>query len=312
MPAATIEPIPTAPDNDRDSPRAHRFRGRLVTDSWTYEPVSARGWVRHAALSALAAKDALTGRLRSALAMPRVQILLLHHIFDDEVPGFRRMLAALARDHEFISYSEAVRRVSQGQFPRPAVTFSYDDGHANCLTAARVMEEFGASGCFFVCPRIVGERDPQRISDFCIERLHHPPASFMDWRDLESLRDRGHEIGNHTFGHANLGRVPEQAIAEEIAQAKELLHARLGGCRHFAWPYGGTVNITPQALATIAEAGHASCASALRGSHRSPLQDGAWLLRDHVLGRWPASHVRWFMARSALRASGPAVETGSA
>jgi len=286
-------------DNDRDNPRAHRFRGRLVEDSWTYEPVSARGWARHAALSALAARDSLLGRTPRALRAPRVQILLLHHLFDDEVEGFRRMLAALAREHEFISYSEAVRRIDQGDFPQPAVAFSYDDGHATCLTAARVMEEFGATGCFFVCPAIVGERDVGRISTFCIDRLHHPPAAFMGWEDLEGLLARGHEVGNHTTDHANLGRVPREALNDQIRRAREVLRTRLGACDHFAWPYGGTANITPEALSAILDSGHRSCASALRGAHRERLPSGAFLRRDHVLGRWPPSHVRWFMARNA-------------
>ena len=293
--------VPQVHDNDRDNPAVHRLRGRFVDDSRTYEPVSGRGRVRHLALSALAARDRLFGRM-AALRTPRVQVLLLHHIFDDEVDGFRRQLAALARDHEFITYSEAVRRILAGDHPRPAVTFSYDDGHANCMAAARTMEEFGASGCFFVCPSIVGERDVMRASDFCIGRLHHPPAPFMDWDDLAALRDRGHEIGNHTFNHANLGRIPPEAHAEEIARSRETIIARLGACEHFAWPYGGLVNMTPRAAAAVFDSGHRSCASALRGCHREPMPERGCLRRDHILGRWPASHVLWFMARNASAA----------
>lgn len=303
----TPSPVPaTVLDFDRDNAHAHRYRDCFVEDSRIYKPRSANDWARHAALSALAVKERVMGRTAAALRTPRVQFLVLHHIFADEVAPFRHMLARLARDHEFVGYSEGVRRVQEGDFPRPAVAISFDDGLANGLAAAQVMEEFGATACFFVCPEIVGVRDPRGASDFCIGRLHYPPAPFMTWDELAALRSRGHEVGNHTWGHANLGRIDptsqRAAFAEQIDRARAAIASRLGACDHFAWPYGAFMNITPAAAAAVFEGGHRSCASAIRGCHRAAAGAAkACLRRDHVLGRWPASHVEWFFARNAVR-----------
>src|SRR5688572_6837736 len=82
---------------------------------------SPRAVARHAALSVLAAAHRASGRTARALRTPRVQILNLHHVFDDEVDAFRRLLRALSRDHAFIGYSEAVRRVRTGELDQPYV-----------------------------------------------------------------------------------------------------------------------------------------------------------------------------------------------
>ena len=270
-------------------------------------PRGARDHVRSAVLSGLASLAELRGNVDAALARPRVQFVYFHHVFADEEAGFRAILRELAAHHAFIGHSEAFERIRDGRIDRPYVSVSFDDGFADNERASRILEEFGARGCFFVCPGIVGERAPERLAAFCAERLEFPVTTpFLDWDQLEALLERGHEIGGHTMTHPNLGATEPSDARAEIQGSYEALVARLGAVRHFAWPRGRWEHMTPVARDAVFAAGYQTCASAVRGAHVAPADGNLANLcirRDHVVADWPLSHVRYLLMRNAVTAS---------
>jgi len=242
--------------------------------------------------------------MRAAHSRRRIHFIYLHHVFEDEEDGFRRVLEELSRSHSFVSYSDAVARLRTGRIDAPYVSLSFDDGLKNCVRAAEIMGEFGALGCFFVCPPMA-EATPDEVSAFCAAKLHMPPTAMMSWDDMERLRAQGHEIGSHTLNHANLAQTHGDALAEEVGRSRELIEGRLGEARHFAWPFGRFAEMSEEARRVVFGAGYESCASAQRGCHVAPAPDdpsALCLRRDHVVAAWPVSHVLYFMARSAERA----------
>lgn len=264
-----------------------------------------RGMLRHGALSAFALATRVAGLQRRCMEQPRVQFLYLHYVFEDQEEAFRRLLDVLARQHRFISYSEAVRRIHEGAIDAPYVTFSFDDGLKNNLKAARILEAYGAPACFFVCPAVVdraGEFEASRR--FAEELLHLPPVEFMTWADLEVLQHCGHEIGAHTMTHPNLAALDASALRAEVEQSQHVLESRLGSAAHFAWPYGRFAHFSALAMRTVFEAGFASCASAERGCHTEPAPEPRALCirRDHVVPSWPVGHTLAFMGINMLRA----------
>lgn len=266
--------------------------------------VSPRTIARHVALSALAAGYRLSNRLE-ALARNRVQFLYLHHLFPEEEQGFRQLLERLSQDHYLISYTEAVGRVQSGQIDRPYVCFSFDDGLQNNLRAGQILAEFGVSACFFICPALVGEADQRVLGDYCVRRIDLPLTELLSWREVEALLKLGHEIGSHTMSHEVQADLGGREIETEIGASYDLLAARLGGVRHFAWPRGLFQHFNAAAAAAVFRAGHQSCASAERGCHVAGLQQppyGLCIRRDYISARWPQSHILYFMARSSLRA----------
>ena len=270
-------------------------------------PPAARDLARSVALSALASAAQIRGAIDRALARPRVQFIYLHHVFVDEGSAFRRLLASLAEQHTFIGHGEAIERVRSGRIDRPYVSVSFDDGFADNLRAASMLEEFGARGCFFVCPGIVGEGDPARLEAFCATRLEFPTATpFMGWDDLERLKARGHEIGGHTMTHPNIADVPAAEARAEIEQSFGVLKTRLGDVRHFAWPRGRWSNFTREAREAVFAAGFESCASAVRGCHVVASPGAArdlCIRRDHVVAAWPLAHARYLLMRNSTEAS---------
>jgi peptidoglycan/xylan/chitin deacetylase (PgdA/CDA1 family) len=253
------------------------------------------------ALSGLSALSPDGRRAARLLAEPRVHFVVLHHVFPDEEPRFRALLADLQRTHRFIGYSEAVQRVASGNVDAPYLAFSFDDGLKNCLHAASVLEDYGARSCFFVCPGILGETRSDVVDDFCRQRLHVPPLEMMGWADAEHLLSRGHEIGGHTVTHRDLAHLSPAEVQEEVAGSFDALHARLGEVAHFAWPYGRFPTFTPEAAACVYDSGYRSCASALRGCHVADGNAGEaqpCLRRENIEALWPLGHTKYLLARS--------------
>ena len=271
---------------------AYLSRYRDIPQNW-----SARKAARRVALDALSWLPAGTER-------PRVHFLYLHHVLPDEVENFRALLGRLAKLHTFISYSEAVQRVQHGSIDKPYLAFSIDDGLKNCLGIADLLEEHGASACFFVCPSMADNPSYWEAKQFSETQLSLPAAEFLNWRDMEALINRGHEIGNHTAGHFTLRTLPPTRLEEEIAGAHETIAKQLGVIKHFAWPRGRFHHMTPQAVATVFRAGHSSCASAERGAHviAAPEPEAFCIRREHIVAAWPLRHSLYFVGRSAARA----------
>lgn len=265
----------------------------------------ARRWIRHATLSSLAGVYRLSGRM-AALDRNRIQFIYLHHIFQDEEAAFRRLLQFLSRRHTLIGYSEAVEKLWRGEIDRPYVCVSFDDGLKNCLSAARILDEFGVSGCFFICPSMVGETDSQKLKEFCVRKLTLPPTDLLDWDDVETLLAAGHEIGSHTTSHHVLAKLTPGQVSDEVAGSYELLVGRLGGVKHFAWPEGLYSRFSAEAATAVFQAGYQSCASAERGCHVERPQttlSGLCLRRDYIAANWPLGHAAYFLAANSRSAS---------
>jgi peptidoglycan/xylan/chitin deacetylase (PgdA/CDA1 family) len=263
-----------------------------------------RRGLKHAAVEFLSLGWRISGRQDKALARPRVQIAVLHHVEIEMRPAFAAWLRELSKFCTFVTYSQAVERAIRGPIDKPMLAFSFDDGFRSCIGAAEVMRDFGATACHFVNPRIVGERDPEVIRAWRTRlRLRHNDGH-MDWDDLATLIDLGHEIGNHSMDHQNLG-LPSVDLTEQIVRSKEVITQKLGIARpHFAWPYGSVPRLSLGAKRTVYESGHASCASSLRGAHIEPAgsTERLCLRRDHTWFRLPVHHNLVLLARSAQRA----------
>lgn len=263
-----------------------------------------RALARHGALDVLSARYRLQSLQQDALETPRVSLPYLHAVPHDEEDSFRAFVKELAKTHTFISYSEAVERVKRGPIDKPYVSFSFDDGFKSNVRTARILEEFGARGMFFVPPGFIGTETVGEARDFYgfSEGVDEPA---MTWSDLEQLLESGHEIGNHTLGHKVMSWVDDTVMENEIHEGATQLRTRLGPIEHFAWPRGRFFHFTEQAARAVFDSGHTSCASAERGAHTVPhsaSDETLCLRRDHIMTHWPLRHSMYFIAKSSRRA----------
>lgn len=276
--------------------------GEYLTRYAELRETSLRSSVRSWVLSAAGNTAGILENWTQILKTPRVQFLYLHYVFDDQVQAFRQLLDALARDHQFISYTEAVRRVQQGEVDRPYITFSFDDGFKNCLQAAHLLNEYGAKACFFVCPQAVEAECYSEKKTFASRRLHLPPVDFMSWNDLEQLKRQGHEIGAHTVSHPCLSELSQRRVEEEINRSARVLRDRLGEIAHFAWPYGRFSHFSATAAQAVFNADFSSCASAERGCHvhGNVARQNLCIRRDHIVASWSLPQTLVFLMSNIL------------
>jgi peptidoglycan/xylan/chitin deacetylase (PgdA/CDA1 family) len=284
----------------------------MIELTTTYEEVKKnkpkhfRGLVRDLVLNGLSIKTKFPNA-KKIFEKPRIQFLYIHHVFDDEIENFDRLLNILSRHHSFIGYSEAVNRILTGNIDKPYICISSDDGFKNNLATVKIMEKYGAKGCFFVNPDSIGLKDFSAIKSFCASRLNFPPTEFMDWDDLGSLIKSGHEIGSHTMGHINIAETDMSRVEDNIHQSYEILNERIGQTSHFAYPYGRFFHFNKQAFDLVFKAGFTSCASAERGCHisaKKKLNSNELLIRrDHVICDWNINHVLYFILNNSEKAS---------
>ena len=233
----------------------------------------------------------------------RIQFLYIHHVFDDEVNKLRSLLDFLFKYHSFISYSEAVQKLLANKIDKPYICLSSDDGLKNNVRAAAIFKEYGISACFFICPGIINEKNPEKIKNFSAEKLHFPPVEFLTWDDVEKLCKDGHEIGSHTMSHINIAGTDPSVVTSELQQSFDIIKSRIGNPVHFAFPYGKYFHFTEKARKVVFDIGYQSCSSAERGCHvqqaQPPVKEHLLIRRDNTVLDWSLDHIKHFLRRNA-------------
>lgn len=263
-----------------------------------------RNLVRQEVLAALSWHGRVTGSTGYGLRRKRVHFLYLHSVLPEQERVFRSLLEALSGEHRFVSYSEAVRRLVDNEIDAPYVTFSFDDGLVSCQRAAEILEDYGASAAFFVCPDLVEGGSPEEVRHRLELRQSDYAEKAMGWDQIEALKSQGHEIGSHTMSHLNLGEATQAQLDDEIGGSFGALEARLGEVKHFAWPFGRFHHFSSLAARKVFEVGFETCASAERGCHVEGLSgsfEGLCLRRENVEPSRPLAQHLYFMGRSGRR-----------
>jgi len=273
-----------------------------MENAWL-DPV--RRAARRAALSVLATTYRLRNRLEEDFARPRVQFFFFHEVRPRHQRALREILTGLAAKHRFLSYSEAVERIRTDRIDQPYVAFSFDDGLRSSRIAVDVLDEFGIRACLFLCPPMVGETDPAKVEYFCKARLNVEPEPFLDWKEIEDMVSRGHEVGAHTMTHPVLAKLGRAAIEDEVGESGKILRARFGGVPHFAWPFGHFRHFHQAGPEVVFRAGYESCASGVRGCHVAgeARAEALCIRRDLIALDEPLVQHYYFWARNARDAS---------
>lgn len=137
-------------------------------------------------------------------------------------PAFRRAITAAAQDDAARQRLIQIPKIILGDPTKPYVALTFDDGpHGNkTLDLLDRLKQLRVPATFFV----VGSK--VRVYPEIVERI------VLD----------GHELGNHTFHHYRLPRIPLAAVPEEITRTRDLLREIVGVDVRLFRPPGGEYN----------------------------------------------------------------------
>lgn len=122
---------------------------------------------------------------------------------------------------------QVLRRGVPMRNERPLVSFTFDDfPESAATTGARILEDHGARGTFYMAGGLLGRQ--------------HDGRQMASSEQVEKLDRAGHEIGCHTFAHVNVGAVSARRRRVESAQNERLLQGWSPERRFssFAFPFG--------------------------------------------------------------------------
>lgn len=216
-----------------------------------------------------------------------IAILFYHRIADAHpndwtlsIQAFRRQLDWLAKRFDFVSLAEAQRRLREGVSRRPAVAITFDDGYGeNCENAIPLLLRRNIPFTYFVSTRII--EDQSAFPHDLATGVRLRPNTITE---IRAMADAGVEIGAHTRTHADLGRSTDSTwLREEIIGSIEDLQRWTGRRpQSFAFPFGQTDNLTPEAMAIARDAGIEAVCSAY----------GAYNLVHRISDTYGAFHLR--------------------
>ena len=88
-----------------------------------------------------------------------IYILNGHDLGNDALKSqerFRQLLLTLSEKSKLVSFDNAVKLIkSNTKVDKPHIAFSFDDGFKDCIQIASILEEFGITGGFFICPKYI-------------------------------------------------------------------------------------------------------------------------------------------------------------
>ncbi len=266
-----------------------------------FQHYTAKNKLRDVAINVAAPFTSIFGIDKKLMQKNRVQFLFLHHLFDDEIASFRKLLQTLSKQHTFISYSEAVNRIKAGNIDKPYICFSSDDGYKSNTTLAKVFSEFGISACFFLCPSVIGETNFDVIKKYADNNLRFAvPIEFINWNEVEMIQKLGHEIGSHTHTHIDVSQQNFEKIAEEFSVSKNEIEKHCGAIKHLALPFGRFSPFKKEWWKMSADAGFESCASAVNGCHiasTQPIKTEELFIRRNLIlpNQWTLRHQLFYL-----------------
>lgn len=145
--------------------------------------------------------------------MSQTLALLYHEVIDDYSESGFQNKDNLSYMHKTEVFHEHVDLVLKYQALNPSLKyqFTFDDGGISNLKSARILEEKGLKGIYFITTKRIGT------------------PGFLGEEDIRTLRKAGHSVGSHSHTHPMIFRsLSFEKMMEEWKVSKGILEEILG------------------------------------------------------------------------------------
>jgi peptidoglycan-N-acetylglucosamine deacetylase len=148
--------------------------------------------------------------------------------------NYRRLAEIAAQDAAERQRGIKLLRIISGSPSKPYIALTFDDGPHGTRTVELLdcLKTLGCPSTFF----LVGA-----------QARRYPEL-------VQRIAAEGHEIGNHTFNHYRLTRIPLDEVSGELNRARDVLKAFVGAPSRLFRPPGGEYN--PEILKIVEQNGY--------------------------------------------------------
>lgn len=207
---------------------------------------------------------------------------------------FYRQLIALKKNCRLVNPDEALSKLHQTK--ESLICLTFDDGYEDVYTViAPVLAQLNIKAIFFINPAFLGM---EKVGTSSILRENYETVvdkTFLTRDMVAALHQQGHVIGSHSTSHQRLNIVDKDILLREVVDSKiEIERIIQDKCIHFAYPFGGSNDLSNEAL-DLALQNYSHIYSSIK-------RDGLWsfngrvINRRHFEGNWPVSHIRYFLS----------------
>jgi len=118
-----------------------------------------------------------------------------------------------------LSFSSVLFSYSLSQ-PIKAAIITFDDGMLSQFTFAKtILDKYNFKATFYIICNSVDKENR------------------MDWNNIKTLEEEGHEIGSHSMNHKRLSKLSEEEMKYEIIESKRCLQENGFNVTSFSFPY---------------------------------------------------------------------------
>ena len=191
----------------------------------------------------------------------RFRILVYHSISDDadieennvSVERFRSQIEILKTYcNKIISLKDGIELLGQKNAEGNYISITFDDGMENVFKNALVfLEQSKIPTTFFITYNDVSENSKD--------------SQFVSWNELAILRDKGYEIGCHSFSHKRLSALDKKEMAMETKCVKDEFMKKGFLVRYFAYPFGFYGDFSKETEDSVRKADYEACFTNVMG-----------------------------------------------
>jgi peptidoglycan/xylan/chitin deacetylase (PgdA/CDA1 family) len=130
------------------------------------------------------------------------------------------LLSILSYEHSFLS-GLPTKSSDNKRSTDKVVSFIFSDGLKSQLTNAKpILDKYGFKATFDVICNNVNKKD-----------------GYMNWKEIKTLSDEGHDIGSHSMSHVRLTDLSKKSIEFEVGKSKKCLEDYGIKPTSFEYPY---------------------------------------------------------------------------
>jgi peptidoglycan/xylan/chitin deacetylase (PgdA/CDA1 family) len=129
-------------------------------------------------------------------------------------------LSILSYEHNFLS-GLTTKSAESKRHDDKVIIFIFSDGLKTQFTNAKpILDKYGFKATFDVICNSVGKKN-----------------GYMNWKEIKTLHDEGHDIGSHSMSHVRLTELPKKSIEYEVGESRKCLDDYGIKPTSFEYPY---------------------------------------------------------------------------